>query len=119
MCGRDHVRVRETSGAHHVSDELADWQWSQGVAHLGSDPAGQESRATRVAVTTTKTKTVPPWTDEEVAALNRWQANPRVHSFTCGTDSAHRVLVATRDGWVCRDCEYRQHWAHAFMLNML
>jgi hypothetical protein len=72
-----------------------------------------------------------PWTDEQVANLNRWQENGRVHPFTCGSgdrmDAAHRKiqerdggdfgqLVATLDGWVCPACDYRQNWAHDFML---
>jgi hypothetical protein len=27
------------------------------------------------------------------------------------------VLVATPRGWICRDCEYTQNWAHDFMLS--
>jgi hypothetical protein len=55
-----------------------------------------------------------PWTDEQVAALNRWQQAGFVHPFTCydGDD-----LVATRDGWVCPHCNYKQDWAHAFMFR--
>lgn len=56
-----------------------------------------------------------PWTSEQIAALNAFQHNGRFHPFTCGTDSGHRVLLATPDGWVCEDCEYRQTWAHEFM----
>lgn len=71
-----------------------------------------------------------PWTDEQVAALNRWQTSGEFHPFTCGSgnrgDDAHVAhakqfggdfgqLVATRDGWVCPVCDYRQTWAHWFM----
>lgn len=63
-----------------------------------------------------------PWTDEQVAALNRWQKAAYVHPFTCGRQPRrplHRdgegVLVATRDGWVCPDDDYTQTWAHDFM----
>lgn len=71
-----------------------------------------------------------PFTPEQVRALNRWQQDARVHPFTCGlnrADDAHRayaaehsqhdwgILVATRDGWVCPVCGYRQYWAHGFM----
>lgn len=55
------------------------------------------------------------WTPEQVAALNKWQHNHRFHPFTCGSDSRHRVLVATENGWICKDCDYRQDWAHDFM----
>ena len=65
----------------------------------------------------------PPWTDEQVAALNRFQQSGEFHPFTCGsgnrTDEKHLdgegVLVATRNGWVCPWCDYRQGWAHDFM----
>lgn len=65
-----------------------------------------------------------PWTTEQVAALNRWQAGP-MHPFTCFNwgDGSHRwatdlgVLVATEQGWVCPDCNYTQDWAHEFMLD--
>lgn len=57
-----------------------------------------------------------PWTDEQVAALNAWQANDRVHPFTCANDHPdNRELVAHNDGWHCRVCDYRQDWAHDFM----
>jgi hypothetical protein len=71
-----------------------------------------------------------PFTPEQVHALNAWQANDRVHGFTCGndrTDAAHVAyqlqhpdqdfgqLVATAEGWVCPVCTYRQDWAHDFM----
>ena len=56
-----------------------------------------------------------PWTENQVAALNGWQQRLDVHSFTCGNDSRHAVLVATPDGWRCVECAYQQLWAHAFM----
>jgi hypothetical protein len=77
-------------------------------------------------------KIVAPWDDATVAALNRWQAAGFVHPFTCGgerSDAVHRyyalaqgqgdrgILVATRDGWVCPACDYRQDWAHDFMVS--
>lgn len=59
-----------------------------------------------------------PFTDEQVAALNRWQRSNFVHPFTCnGVHDGDRVLVATRDGWVCRHCRYTQDWAHDSMLT--
>lgn len=57
----------------------------------------------------------PPWSTEQVTALNIYQHDGRFHPFTCGNDSRHRVLVATTDGWICEDCDYRQGWAHSFM----
>jgi hypothetical protein len=56
-----------------------------------------------------------PWTAEQVVALNAWQKRGDVHPFTCGNDSSHRDLLATRDGWQCLDCGYEQDWAHSFM----
>lgn len=67
----------------------------------------------------------PPWTDEQVAALNRWQACDHVHPFTCGLVEAggkddHGQLYATNKGWVCGyiGCKYTQNWAHDFMLKV-
>lgn len=55
-----------------------------------------------------------PFTDEQIAALNQFQADGRFHPYTCGNDSTHANLVATRDGWICPDCDYRQAWAAVF-----
>lgn len=70
-----------------------------------------------------------PWTEEQVAALNAWQAGTHYHPFTCGgarMDEAHVAyqrkhggdygqLVAGPDGWRCPVCGYRQNWAHGHM----
>jgi hypothetical protein len=71
-----------------------------------------------------------PFTGEQVSALNQWQRDPRVHPFTCARDrmdEMHRayadalghhdsgILRATREGWLCPVCGYRQDWAHRFM----
>lgn len=84
-----------------------------------------------------------PWTDEQVAALNRFQKLDHVHPFTCphihtlpcpctenrvpdnncyrclgaGKVMADRALTATPAGWVCLYCSYTQRWAHAVMLE--
>lgn len=67
----------------------------------------------------------PPWTPEQVEALNGYQAAGRFHPFTCARrgEGGHQirhgdlgVLVATADGWICPDCDYTQDWAHEFML---
>jgi hypothetical protein len=56
-----------------------------------------------------------PFTDDQCRKLNAWQQKTYIHPFTCGNDSRHRVLVATPNGWICEDCDYRQTWAHDFM----
>lgn len=70
---------------------------------------------------------VPPWSLAQVDALNRWQRSPMVHPFTCsrcrdldkrlGLNPRDFPLVATTAGFVCRTCDYRQTWAHGFMLT--
>lgn len=52
------------------------------------------------------------WTDDEVFKLNAGQHDDRFHGYTCGKDSRHRKLIATRKGWRCADCDYKQGWAH-------
>lgn len=85
--------------------------------------------------------TQAPWTEEQVAALNRWQASGLMHPYTCqrcrDADTQAKVaryeaagrpdrfdwrvtpehaLVATIDGWTCETCGYTQDWASAVML---
>lgn len=64
---------------------------------------------------------VPPWTDEQVTALNAWQQAGYVHPFTCGGDHTEHVsLVATEAGWACPEaCGYTQDWAYEFMAEPL
>jgi hypothetical protein len=61
---------------------------------------------------------------DEILNLNKAQTTGRVHPFTCPdrSDGNHRsfngdfgALVATRRGWICPWCDYRQDWAHVFM----
>jgi hypothetical protein len=52
------------------------------------------------------------FSDGQVEALNRQQHNHTFHPYTCGNDSRHQVLLATPEGWVCQDCDYRQGWAY-------
>lgn len=57
-----------------------------------------------------------PWTDGQVDRLNRYQQDGRMHEFTCVNDhDGDRRLVATREGWICLHCDYKQKWAHEFM----
>jgi hypothetical protein len=51
-----------------------------------------------------------PFTSEQVRSLNDYQSSP-LHEFTCGTNSSHRPLNATRSGLRCLDCKYRQEFA--------
>ncbi len=77
-----------------------------------------------------------PFTPEQVANLNAYQAARRFHPFTCGGDrkDADHVayqaqhprqdfgqLVATQQGWECPvpGCTYTQDWAHGFMATPL
>ncbi len=55
-----------------------------------------------------------PFTPEQVRSLNGFQQSGRYHPFTC-TCGEH--LMATEQGWICRDCDYTQNWAHEFMAN--
>jgi hypothetical protein len=64
----------------------------------------------------------PPWTPQQVAALNGFQRRGGMHPFTCVHEHAGPAptLVARPDGWHCpgtytAPCDYRQDWAHAFM----
>lgn len=60
-----------------------------------------------------------PWTAQQVDALNRFQRSGVFHEFTCpGHGHGDRTLVATRSGWICCHCDYRQYWAHAAMLML-
>lgn len=65
-------------------------------------------------------KITAPFTIAQVDALNRFQRAGHVHPFTCGNDhSGDKDLVATKDGWICPNCDYRQDWAHAAMAGEL
>ncbi|MEE1838134.1 hypothetical protein [Streptomyces sp. SP17KL33] len=66
-----------------------------------------------------------PWTDEQVANLNRHQSAGILHPFTCGRREHHPdnpgVMVAATDGWHCPadGCGYRQSWAFPAMTKPL
>lgn len=61
----------------------------------------------------------PPFTPEQVASLNGYQASGAFHPYTCGYDDCpgvnggHASLIAREDGWHCPACAYTQDWAHA------
>ena len=45
-----------------------------------------------------------PFTDDQVASLNAYQAAGSGHPFTCGPDGCQAVAQAERDGWRCPRC---------------
>lgn len=53
-----------------------------------------------------------PFSVEQQAALNRFQAAQTMHPFTCGGDGCGQTLVAF-EVWRCPNprCEYTQDWA--------
>lgn len=58
------------------------------------------------------------WTQEQVEFLNVHQANHSFHPYTCGNDSRHTPLIATPNGWICKDCDYTQGHAKAALALM-
>jgi hypothetical protein len=48
--------------------------------------------------------------EEQCFELNALQHNRNFHGYTCGKDSKHRPLIATRIGWRCADCSYTQQY---------
>jgi len=58
--------------------------------------------------------TYPPWTDDEVESLKKFQEKGYFHPFTC---SCGKNLVPTSAGWVCSDDTYIQDWAYRFMTD--
>lgn len=62
-----------------------------------------------IVSTHTEGRMHPPWTLDEVTALNAYQRDGWGHPFTCPLDRT--VLVAYEGGWECRACGYEQDWA--------
>lgn len=71
-------------------------------------------------------KIYAPFTEEQAAALNRYQHAGRMHPFTCPRWHSdwmpplqHDLIAHAGEGWTCSDirCDYTQNWAHAFMLE--
>lgn len=64
-------------------------------------------------------KITAPWTAEQVDALNAFQRLGYLHPFTCSghEGGGDRDLIATRAGWICCHCDYKQDWAQAGMLK--
>lgn len=51
--------------------------------------------------------------DAQIAAIRRWQSNPKVHPLTCGKDGSHALLRPSLESegqivLLCPDCDYRQ-----------
>lgn len=64
--------------------------------------------------------TFAPWTSGQVDRLNLFQRNSEAHEFTCANshEDADHTLIATKAGWICPHCDYKQNWAHTLMLKM-
>jgi len=81
-------------------------------------------------------KITAPFTKEQVEKLNKYQKEGKFHPFTCTgqlieqedekgkfTEKSRSVcenegiLIATEEGWVCPCGQYKQDWAHSFMLE--
>jgi len=61
-----------------------------------------------------------PWTDDQVASLNGYQACDFVHPFTGkrGPNGEETVLIATKTGWIEKEGgPIVQEWAHEFMAD--
>ena len=61
-----------------------------------------------------------PFSDEQVLKLNEFQKSKKFHPFTCdcGRDREDKgILIATNEGWICPCGEYKQNWAHSFMIK--
>lgn len=56
-----------------------------------------------------------PWTAEEVRNLAAWQTCETIHPYTCANNHrGTRILTPTKDGWICKYCNYKQNWCHDF-----
>lgn len=85
-------------------------------------------------------KVFAPWTEEQVEKLKIWQRGNVVlptnngevvlgfptHPFTCCSHNGCKrneqpddgALIPTADGWTCPCGEYKQNWAHDFMMEL-
>lgn len=61
----------------------------------------------------------PPFTEEQVIALNYYQHIDIMHDYTCRNEHGGvRKLVATKDGWICPSCDYAQETALSWMTDL-
>ena len=52
-----------------------------------------------------------PWSDELIQYLIEYQSNAEYHPFTCEEfHSGDRKLTPTKDGFICKHCDYTQDW---------
>lgn len=62
-----------------------------------------------------------PFTSKQVKGLNQYQKEGMLHNFTCGNpkhpDYMDDVLIASKEGWSCPSCNYKQDWAWNFMAD--
>lgn len=55
------------------------------------------------------------WTQDQIDSANGYQKCDYVHAYTCG--NCRQDLIATKDGWICPNCDYTQDWALDWILN--
>ena len=69
-----------------------------------------------------------PFTEEQVKKLEEWQANDRLHPFTCCSPEDIKecqrrskenegILIPHKEGWICPCGKYTQDWCHDFMVK--
>ncbi len=123
ICGptERHPRCGDSIWHRHCRDQwLADLAVWEGV--LDKLPVLAESDAEWTTEEEPLVSTIrAPFTERQVAELNRYQVADIMHPFTCPNDghADEVVLLATTEGWFCpvRRCTYRQDWAHSFMAD--
>lgn len=110
---RSEKKLAEARRMHDESCPYAQGKLTKGFMCSMCDLLGEEPEP----------KTIwAPWNNEQVEGLNRYQTAGKMHPFTCPEHvSGSPSLVAYTDGWRCSkpsggDCDYRQYWAHRFML---
>ncbi|HEY6018491.1 MAG TPA: hypothetical protein VIY48_00890 [Candidatus Paceibacterota bacterium] len=60
-----------------------------------------------------------PFTEDQVASINAYQASNVGHPFTCGSNrhKEQALLIAQVNGWYCPLCDYGQSWAWNWMAD--
>ena len=62
-------------------------------------------------------KVFAPFTDEQVASINAYQAYDICCPFCCADRDCLAVLQATPGGMVCPRCGSRREWVYWFMAD--